>query len=287
MTKKNTADMVKDYLKSHFYIDEFIPQYENPDGRIMYFINKHSVRTEIAEEIRKEIKECSNEEYHEHMMNIFEDMLKHPKKPEEEKSTEFKLIEGRYHVLKNSIAEEEGKAIAKFAEKKFYESVKLQRTKGFFKTIEDMLGEKDENKKYIFDEWQKENTPHLYKLEQGIYVEDFCKSEPKCGFCGDYIFLRKKTKTAAEQLITNLEQYELIDDDITYIFGENADRNSPEVRRFTHLMVNRLGKPFRDRFNAAKLTKQVDNKTIDVLENWEVYENIRRVKEEFESQRGK
>ncbi len=280
---KTTADMVKDYLKSHFYVDEFVPSYENPDGRIMYFINKHKVREDIAEEIRKEIGECSDEKYYRNMLVILEDMLKNPEKPENEKNTEFKLIEARYQVLKSKIAEEERKTIKKFEDEKLFKSMEMHRTNGFYKTIEDLLGKKNEKKGYVFDKWQEENTPHLYKLEQGIYVEDNCKSEPKCGFCGDYIFLRKKTKRYAEMLITSLEQSELINDDIVYIFGEKADFNSPEVKRFEHLMTNRLGKPFRDRFNSAKI---VDNDNKDILENWEIHKNIRGIKEEFENQRG-
>lgn len=288
--ERTTADMVKDYLKIYNYVEEVALTYPNPDGRIMFFINKRRLREEVIGHIKEQLSN-SDESYNQKLIDAFEDVLKNPTKPEGERDLEWNMVNGLYRQSMDRITDEEKKEVARIIEEKLYKSMSLGRTKGFYRTIVDMLAEKAQEKDrngediHIFDAWQECNTPHLYRLEQGIYVEDNCQSDPKCGFCGDYIFIKDKGKEQTETALANSEQIELADDDEEHVFQreKNKDimpilRNRGILGRFEELMLDRSGMPFRDRFNATKVRDANGEK---ILENWEVYKNIKKAKDDL------
>ena len=286
MMEKTTADMVKNYLEPYFYLDEIEIPYENPDGRIICFINKNKIEKEIINKLKEQIKE-NHVDHYQSLKEVLHDIVINSNNSNK-KSEKRIMLEERLQELRKRIYTEEREKIREIIERKFIYSQNIKKTAGFFSTLIDMLNEKDDSNEYKLEKWQKICAPNLYNLEQGIYVEDSCKSEPRCGNCGDYIFLRKsanpeENENEAKLLITNLEQKELIFDDARYIFKEfeeNDERIIKAKKKFYTLMINRFGKSFRERFNATRL---VDEKGIDILENWEIYKNLLDSKKEFES----
>ena len=312
---KTTAERVIDYLK-HYYDTEEIPiKYENPDGRIIFFINRRGVEDVVEKKLREQIKDVGKEHY-EKLTKILHEIITNPRVDDSEKDDDRKMLEERLAELRRRIYDVENKQFTEIIDRKFKESKEMKRTKGFYKTVVDILGEKDEENRYKFDTWQMISTPDLYSLEQVIYVEDGCKSEPRCGNCGDYIFFRKikrdkkiegagvenagekeDEKVAAGRLvITNFGQKNLIEGDIDYLLNNEFDVNDPKVigliSRTHHLLASRMRKEFRDVFSAKRITKKEKNEEgemvdVDILENWEICKNYNEVEESFETFRNK
>jgi len=331
---RTTADMVIDYLKHYYDIGEIPIKYENPDGRIIFFINKRGVEDTVKKKLMEQIKDIGGEHY-EKLTKILHEIITNPRIDDLEKDDDRKMLEERLSELRRRIYEVENKQFTEIIDRKFKESQEMKRTKGFYKTVVDILGEKDENDKYKFDTWQMISTPDLYTLEQVIYVEDGCKSEPKCGNCGDYIFFRKiklekkakekkedieklkekelkeekeaeevdtnedeedKEISAGRLVMTNFGQDHLLKGDIDYLLNNEFDVNEPKViglmSRTYDLLAKRLGKEFREVFNAKRITKEEKNKKgkivkVDILENWEICKNYKEVEEELETIRKK
>jgi len=316
---RTTADMVIDYLK-HYYNTEEIPiKYENPDGRIIFFINNRGVEDIVKKKLKEQIKDIGGEHY-EKMTRILHEIITNPRIDDSEKNDDRKMLEERLSELRRRIYEVENKQFAEIIDRKFKESQEMKRTKGFYKTVVDILGEKDKENRYKFDTWQMISTPDLYTLEQVIYVEDSCKSEPKCGNCGDYIFFRKIKKekkveedgekikegeedeeiSAGRLVMTNFGQKNLVQGDVDYLLNNEFDINDPKVigliNRTHDLLARRMAREFREVFNAKRITKDKrDNKgeivknekgeivKIDLLENWEICKNYKEVEEELET----
>lgn len=285
---RSTTDMVKDYLKGHFYVEEVDLPYEQKDGRIMFFISIYKLQQRAEELSKKRFGEQAGQEFAEKDLKILDDILKDKPVNETGELEIRRRLEEEVNKLREQIREEEVREMRWIIEEKLDYSKPLGRTKGFYKTIFDMLRNGETGG---FERWQEEHTPNLVNLEQGIYVEDKCCSEPKCGYCGDYIFLKKKEREKevrgngrqAEFLITQLEQGRLFEIAKKYVFGRNLNFDSQILDRFDFVMANLQGKPFRDMFNAKKI---VDEQGKDPLNSWVIYNNILDIEKDFSNKFG-
>ena len=153
---------------------------------------------------------------------------------------------------------------------KWEASRKMGRTKGWYKTIIDWL--KDETSEG-FETWQEKNAHHLVQLQQGFWVEDNCVDEPKCGYCGQYLILRK----TAEQQFVNLEQVGLMKYATEYIFGKNgANRENAAnlEKRFQTFWAFSQSEYFRSVLETIRIEKD--------LQKWLIYKDFGKIiKERF------
>jgi len=167
---------------------------------------------------------------------------------------EIDEVSGQYAKLLNLVAV-----------RKFNESSKIERTKGIYKTVIDMLKDPSDQG---FGAWQKQGSLYLSDLYQSFYVEDSCVSEPKCGDCGRYHIIRKELN----QAFINLEQVAIMAYSNFFIFGEKD--NEEEQQNFYKFWAYTVSQPFRDDLAKAKIDEG--------LEDWFVYKDIDKiVKEKF------
>ncbi len=257
---RSAADRIEGYLtkSGYFYTEKATLPYTPADGRFIFFISIYKVEEEIEKQLKAHLKEELGEDYL-RQRRILHDVLWKPKSVDSEKSEERKMIEERLDDIRSKLRAEGKKQIIRFSEEKFSKSIEIERTNGLYNTLIDVFGKKDDNNKYIFEKWQKENTPYLANLEQGFFVEDACTAEPKCGKCGNYIFIRRTKEQDVgkvgdiETILANSEQIELADIAAKYVFREDLDVYPDMVNRFKFALLNLQGKPFRDSFDAQKL----------------------------------
>lgn len=251
---KGAIEYSRDFLKPYLFVEEVELPYEPKDGRFFFFISAYGFHNEIDKEYEKKKEELRQQFGNQNDQGLYE----HVKKS-----------------LRDEIMSEERDIVRKILERKLMESKELGKTKGLFKTTIDFLQDKD-NEGY---EKQIETyAPKLRDVSQGLWVIDDCCSDPVCGYCDDYIFLKKIKKdinNCEEEVMTkffNLEEAGLIKHATHHILGEDIKDNEKR-RSFEHFWTFSLAKSFRDTFKELR----VKNGDADIADDWMVYKGFLRL----------